>query len=236
MDRQTNWWCDRPGTFCRSDLTLPVPRIIIVDDHALAREGLKAVLARSGLEIVGDVATGEEAVALVKDSVPDLVLMDVRLGSGIDGLEATRRITALGLPTKVLMLTLHDLPAYAREALSAGAAGYVLKDTAIDDLRAAVDQVLSGQIAIPISLMNAVLREPHRTVGPNATTAILTGREVEVLELVSQGMTNKEIARQLLISPATVKAHVERIIAKLGVADRTQAAVVATKQRSQILP
>lgn len=212
------------------------PRIIIVDDHALAREGLKAVLAHAGLEIVGDVASGEEAIELVRQTVPDLVLMDVRLGAGIDGLEATRRITALGLPTRVLMLTLHDMPAYAREALSAGAAGYVLKDTAIDDLRAAVQQVLSGQTAIPIGLMNAVLREPPRNMEPNVTTNMLTVREAEVLELVAQGMTNKEIARQLTISPATVKAHVERIIAKLGVADRTQAAVVATKQRSSALP
>ena len=212
------------------------PRIIIVDDHALAREGLKAVLAHAGLEIVGDVASGEEAVELVKKNVPDLVLMDVRLGAGIDGLEATRRITALGLPTRVLMLTLHDMPAYALEALSAGAAGYVLKDTAIDDLRAAVNQVLAGQTAIPISLMNAVLRESPHNVNAKASTSLLTGREVEVLDLVAQGMTNKEIARHLTISPATVKAHVERIIAKLGVADRTQAAVLATKQRSMVLP
>ena len=212
------------------------PRIIIVDDHALAREGLKAVLANAGLEIVGDVASGEQAVELVKAEVPDLVLMDVRLGDGIDGMEATRRITALGLPTRVLMLTLHDMPAYAREALSAGAAGYVLKDTAIDDLRAAVNQVLAGQTAIPIKLMNAVLRQPPRSTETEFTTALLTGREAEVLELVAKGMTNKEIARQLIISPATVKAHVERIIAKLGVADRTQAAVVATKQRSSVVP
>lgn len=212
------------------------PRIIIVDDHALAREGLKAVLANAGLEIVGDVASGEQAVELVKAEVPDLVLMDVRLGAGIDGMEATRRITALGLPTRVLMLTLHDMPAYAREALSAGAAGYVLKDTAIDDLRAAVNQVLAGQTAIPIRLMNAVLRQPPRSTETEFTTALLTGREAEVLELVAKGMTNKEIARQLFISPATVKAHVERIIAKLGVADRTQAAVVATKQRSSVVP
>jgi DNA-binding NarL/FixJ family response regulator len=215
---------------------LQKPRIIIVDDHALAREGLKAVLAVAGLDVIGDVASGEEAVELVKKTVPDLVLMDVRLGAGIDGLEATRRIAALGLPTKVLMLTLHDMPAYAREALSAGAAGYVLKDTAIDDLRAAVSQVLAGQIAIPISLMNAVLREPSRNMGAKVTTDMLTVREAEVLELVAQGMTNKEIARQLEISPATVKAHVERIIAKLGVADRTQAAVVATQQRSSVQP
>jgi DNA-binding NarL/FixJ family response regulator len=210
---------------------MALARILIVDDHALAREGLKAVLAGEGFEIVGEAATGEEAVALVKDCVPDIVLMDVRLGSGMDGLQATREIVALDLPTRVLMLTLHDMPAYVREALAAGAAGYVLKDTAIEDLRRAVTQVLAGQTAVPLDLMNAALRAPERAIRPTDTKAVLTEREHEVLMLVSQGMTNKQIARTLTISPATVKAHVERIIAKLGVSDRTQAAVVATQDR-----
>jgi len=100
-------------------------RILIVDDHPLAREGLKAVLSSGGLTVVADVATGEEAVEQVRLLIPDVVLMDVRLGPGIDGLEATRRICALGLPTKVLMLTLHDMPGYVREALSAGAAEHM---------------------------------------------------------------------------------------------------------------
>jgi DNA-binding NarL/FixJ family response regulator len=208
-----------------------LPRIIIVDDHALAREGLKAVLAGSDFEVVGDVATGEEAVALVQILVPDVVLMDVRLGPGIDGLEATRQIAALNLPTRVLMLTLHDMPGYVREALSAGAAGYVLKDTAIDDLRAALKQVLSGQTAVPIALMNAALRDTGRNNDRPEPTISLTGREGDVVTLIAQGMTNKEIARELAISPATVKAHVERIIVKLGVSDRTQAAVAFTRSR-----
>lgn len=212
---------------------MPLPRIVIVDDHALAREGLRAVLAGSDFEIVGDAATGEDAVELVRSLVPDLVLMDIRLGPGIDGLEATRRIASLGLPTRVLMLTLHDMPAYVREALGAGAAGYVLKDTGIDDLRAALHQVLAGQTAVPLSLMNAALREPERRANPADAIALLTYREDEVLALVTQGMTNKEIARTLAISPATVKAHVERIIAKLGVSDRTQAAVLAAQGRSR---
>ena len=207
-------------------MTAAPARILIVDDHPLAREGLKAVLASAGFLVAGEAASGEEAVDLAQRLSPDVVLMDVRLGPGIDGLEATRRIAALGLSARVLMLTLHDSPAYVREALAAGAAGYVLKDTGIDDLRAAIAQVLAGQTAIPIGLVNAALRQPPPGRSADALTA-LTARERGVLDLVARGMTNKEIARQLAISPATVKAHVERIIAKLGVADRTQAAVLA---------
>lgn len=213
--------------------SLAQPRILIVDDHQLAREGLKAVLSGSGMDVVGAASTGEEAVNLSAALVPDVVLMDVRLGPGIDGLEATRRIAALGLPIRVLMLTLHEMPAYVREALAAGAAGYVLKDTAIGELRAAIDQVLAGRSAIPLDLVNAALRAPAAPARASDLSALLTSREQAVLELVSQGMTNKEIARTLDISPATVKAHVERIIAKLGVADRTQAAVLATQLRSR---
>jgi DNA-binding NarL/FixJ family response regulator len=207
-------------------MTAAPARILIVDDHPLAREGLKAVLASAGFLVAGEAASGEEAVDLAQRLSPDVVLMDVRLGPGIDGLEATRRIVALGLPVRVLMLTLHDSPAYVREALAAGAAGYVLKDTGIEDLRAAIAQVLAGQTAIPLELVNAALRQPAPARGGDAVSS-LTARERGVLDLVARGMTNKEIARHLAISPATVKAHVERIIAKLGVADRTQAAVLA---------
>lgn len=204
-------------------------RILIIDDHQLAREGLKAVLSDDGLEVVGEAASGEEAVALVTRLVPDVVLMDVRLGPGIDGLEATRRIAALGLPSRVIMLSLHDMPAYVREALAAGAAGYVLKDASISELRGAVSQVMAGQSVIPLGLINAALRESERDVRPADAVAALTMREREVIGQVAEGLTNKEIARQLGVSPATVKAHVERIIAKLGVADRTQAAVLVAR-------
>ncbi|HEX4847380.1 MAG TPA: response regulator transcription factor [Novosphingobium sp.] len=204
-------------------------RILIVDDHQLAREGLKAVLSDDGLAVVGEAASGEEAVALVSQLVPDVVLMDVRLGPGIDGLEATRRIAALGLPSRVIMLSLHDMPVYVREALAAGAAGYVLKDASIAELRGAVSQVMAGQSVIPLGLINAALRDSEREVRPAEVLAALTGREREVLDLVAEGLTNKEIARRLAVSPATVKAHVERIIAKLGVTDRTQAAVLVAR-------
>lgn len=206
-----------------------MPRLLVVDDHPLAREGLRAVLAGAGYDIVGLAADGLDAVAQATVLRPDVILMDVRLGDGIDGLEATRRIAALGLPSRVLMLTLHDTPAYVREALAAGASGYILKDTAIDKLRKAIDQVLDDQMAVPLELMTAAMRAPTSQARPEDAISSLTEREREVLGLVAVGLTNKAIARRLAISPATVKAHVERIIAKLGVADRTQAAVLAAR-------
>lgn len=208
---------------------MTLPRVLIVDDHQLAREGLRAVLDDSGFEVIGVAATGEDAVTRTLELSPDVVLMDVRLGAGIDGLEATRQIAALGLKTRVLMLTLHDMPAYVREALAAGAAGYVLKDAAIDELKAAIGQVLAGQSAIPLGLVNAALRTAPLPGRDSDLSRVLTARELAVVEQVAKGLTNKEIARELEISPATVKVHVERIIGKLGVADRTQAAVLATQ-------
>lgn len=208
---------------------MSLPRLLIVDDHQLAREGLRAVLADSGFDVVALAASGEEAVALAGELQPEIVLMDIRLGPGIDGLEATRRIVALGLGCKVLMLTLHDMPAYVREALAAGAAGYVLKDAAIQELEAAIRQVLAGQSAIPLDLVNAAMRSTPLPGREADLSRLLTAREREVLERIARGLTNKEIARELDISPATVKVHVERIIGKLGVADRTQAAVLATQ-------
>lgn len=204
--------------------------IVIVDDHPLAREGLKAVLANSGFIIIGEASSCEEAVALVKSLTPDIVLMDVRLGPGPDGLEATRQIAALKLKSKVLMLTLHDMPAYVREALAAGASGYVLKDTKIDDLHQAIIRVHQGEAVIPYGLVTAAMRLPEKTNRDEELLSSLTARETQILGLVTKGMTNKEIGRELTISPSTVKAHVEKIIAKLGVSDRTQAAVIATRQ------
>lgn len=204
-------------------------RLLIVDDHPLAREGLRAVLVAAGYDVVGDAPDGVSAVDCAAELQPDLILMDVRLGPGIDGLEATRRIVALGLPSRILMLTLHDDPAYVREALLAGASGYVLKDTGIDELKKAIDQVLDNRTAIPVDLMAAAVRQAAEMRSPDQALSTLTDREREVLHGVARGHTNKEIARQLAISPATVKAHVERIIAKLGVADRTQAAVLVAQ-------
>ncbi|MEM9500679.1 MAG: response regulator transcription factor [Pseudomonadota bacterium] len=211
---------------------MAAPRILIVDDHQLAREGLKALLVESGIDVVGLASTGDEAIDLAERLIPDVVLMDVRLGDGIDGLEATRQITALALPTRIIMLTLHDMPAYVREALAVGAAGYVLKDTAIGDLCTAIEQVMSGQSALPLELVNAAMKDDHTRIPAKDLESILTQREQDVVALIAEGLTNKEIARRLDISPATVKVHVERIIGKLGVADRTQAAVLAVQLKS----
>lgn len=208
------------------------PRLLIVDDHQLAREGLQAVLVNNGFDVVGLARSGEEALELVQSLKPDVVLMDVRLGEGIDGLEATRRIAALDLFTRVIMLTLHDMPGYVREALAAGAAGFVLKDTAIGDLAKAIEQVMAGQSALPLDLVSAAMREDNPAQMPGNLSEILTTREREVVEWVAEGLTNKEIARKLEISPATVKVHVERLIGKMGVADRTQAAVMAEKMKA----
>ena len=206
---------------------MPPPRFLIVDDHQLAREGLKAVLLDSGMDVVGIAASGEEAVDMACSLSPDIVLMDVRLGHGIDGLEATRRIVAASVPCRVIMLTLHDMHGYVREAIAAGAVGYVLKDAAIDDLRRAIEQVMDGNSALPLDLVGAALRGQRAAREPADPREVLIAREQDVLALVAEGQTNKSIARALAISPATVKVHVERIISKLGVADRTQAAVLA---------
>lgn len=210
---------------------MPSDRIIIVDDHALAREGLRSALSTFGYNVVEAVGTGEEAVSIVAEARPDLVLLDIRLGEGMDGLETARRISDLGLGTRIMMLTLHDDPDYIRAALHAGASGYVLKDASLEELQIAVRQVLAGATAIPSALLSTILMRSDRETPDSSAMERLTEREHDVLGRIAQGLTNKAIARELGISPATVKAHVERVIAKLGVADRTQAAVMVTRWR-----
>lgn len=205
--------------------------VLIVDDHELAREGVRAILARAGeLEVVGEARSGDEAVRFVQELSPDIVLMDIRLGQGMDGLAAAAAIRRAAPSSRVLILTLHEAPEYVRAALAAGAVGYVLKDADADDVIAAVRQVLAGRTAFPESLVSqALAQSPRRHEQDEMGLARLTPRELEVLDQIADGRTNKEIARLLGVSPGTVKAHVERVIAKLGVTDRTQAAVIATR-------
>jgi DNA-binding NarL/FixJ family response regulator len=201
--------------------------LLIADDHELARAGLRALLAREhNLEVLAEATTGAEAVYLACSLRPDVVLMDVRMPD-MDGLAATRAIKQTCPGIAVLIVTMHADPDYLFEALKAGAAGYVLKDTTRRDLAEAVQRVLAGETLLEPRLAEQLLRrlagESRDDVAVPAES--LTAREREVLQLVAQGKTNPEIADALAVSVATVKVQVERIIDKLGVSDRTQAAV-----------
>lgn len=205
--------------------------VIIVDDHPLAREGLIAVLSRkTSLRIVGEAGEAASAVELCRELQPDLVLLDIRLGPGPDGLSAARAIRVASPATRIVMLTMQDTGDYVRAAVSAGAFGYVLKDAGVEELLAAIASVLSGQPVFPLQLMTqgAVSQDLYGETDA-ARIERLTPREREILQEIALGSTNKAIARTLGISPGTVKVHVERVIAKLGVNDRTQAAVLATR-------
>jgi DNA-binding NarL/FixJ family response regulator len=205
-------------------------RILVVDDHLLTRAGLRAVLADDpAFELVGEAINGDEGVALSRALRPDLVLMDVRMPD-MDGLEATRVLKQASPTTPVLILSMFEDAALLLEAVKAGAAGYVLKTASEEDLRAAMSEALAGNFPVDRHLVRDVLRRVARETPappPLAPSGLLSGREREVLELLARGCTNREIAEQLVITASTVKVHVEHILAKLGVSDRTQAAVQA---------
>jgi DNA-binding NarL/FixJ family response regulator len=213
-------------------------RLIIVDDHKLARASLQNMLAdEPDIEVVGEAANGREALSLCSRLEPNLVLMDVRMPE-MDGLAATREIKRRYPQISVVMLTMHENPDYLFEALKAGAAGYVLKDAPQEAVVEAVRQVREGESPLDTELAARLLRrlaaeserrgfaigsEGRHSSGSPAEG--LTRRELEVLGLVKLGKSNRQIAEELVISPGTAKNHVEHIIAKLGVSDRTQAVV-----------
>jgi DNA-binding NarL/FixJ family response regulator len=210
-------------------------RLAIVDDHDLAREGLKDMLSdEPDIEVVGEAVNGREALLLCSRLHPDLLLMDVRMPE-MDGLAATQEIKQRYPSIGVLMVTMHENPDYLLEALKAGAAGYVLKDAPQDEVVGAVRRVREGESPLDPELAARLLRRlAAETVGRGARTVnrvgpleALTPRELEVLELMKLGRTNRQIAQDLVISLGTAKNHVEHIIAKLGVSDRTQAVVRA---------
>jgi len=205
------------------------PSIVIIDDHELAREGLRLALEQRGFNVAAAGATGEDAIALAREHEPDLLLLDIRLGDGMDGLAAAAAIEELNLKTRIIMLSLHDDPDYVRAALRAGAKGYVLKDASLDELCREARIVFNGGTAIPPDLLSKILMRTDKPAEDDPPVDRLTERERNVLELVADGLTNKAIARRLDISPSTVKAHVERVLAKLGAADRTQAAVMMAR-------
>jgi len=250
-----------------------VSRILIADDHALVREGLRTMLSgEEGIEVIAEAHDGQQALENCRELKPDLVLMDVRMPV-MDGLEATRKIKAEMPRTSVMMVTMHENPDYLFEAVKAGAAGYVLKDASGERLLNAVRRTLEGESPLNQELAMRLLTrlageksgsgeegsgggssetedellvtrpEASRpeaqqagSSGPGlsegaAQVESLTPREVEVLKLLSQGQTNPQIAQNLLFSVSTVKAQVRSILAKLGVSDRTQAAVRAIESR-----
>ena len=206
-------------------------RIVIADDHELARAGLRAMLTdQRGFELVGEASNGQEALLLCRRLQPDLALIDVRMPE-MDGLSTCRAVKQECPATSVILVTMHANPEYLFEALKAGAAGYVLKDVSQRELISAVQKVLHGESILNQELMARLLQRLAReTPGQEDLPAgRLSPREREVLELLTKGQTNREIARKLTVSVSTVKIHVEHILAKLGVSDRTQAAVRATE-------
>lgn len=212
-------------------------RLIIVDDHELARESLQNMLSdEPDIEIVGEAANGRQALLLCSRLRPDLILMDVRMPE-MDGLAATKEVKERFPKTSVMMLTMHENPDYLFEALKVGAAGYVLKDAPQDEIIEAVRRVRNGESPMDSELAARLLRRlasegemwRAKRVSREAADAVdpLTPRELEVLGLMKLGRTNRQIAADLVISLGTAKNHVEHIIAKLGVSDRTQAVVKA---------
>jgi len=202
---------------------------VIADDHELARAGLRAMLTdQRGFELVGEASNGQEALLLCRRLQPDLALIDVRM-PGMDGLSTCRAVKQECPATSVILVTMHANPEYLFEALKAGAAGYVLKDVSQRELISAVQKVLHGESILNQELMARLLQRLAReTPGQEDLPPWrLSPREREVLELLTKGQTNREIARKLTVSVSTVKIHVEHILAKLGVSDRTQAAVRA---------
>jgi len=208
-----------------------VVRVLIVDDQALVRRGFRMILdAEPDLTVVGEASTGLEAVEEAARTSPDIVLMDIRM-SGLDGIEATRRITAGGPVPRVVVLTTFDLDEHVLGSIRAGASGFLLKDVPPEELVRAIKVVAQGDALLAPSVTRRVLAQVAATPSLNGQGAeaidSLTDRETEVLRLLARGLSNAEIAASLFLGETTVKTHVGRVLAKLGVRDRVQAVVAA---------
>ena len=205
-------------------------RVLLADDQPLVRAGLRVLIDNTpGLDIAGEAATGAQAIQAAKDTRPDVVVMDIRM-PGMDGIEATQIITAGPAPPRVIILTTFDDDDYVYAALRAGASGFLVKDMALDDILTAIRVVAAGDALIAPGVTRRLIaqfaRQPQ-PAPPRRQIDGVTDREREVLTLVGRGMTNTEIAASLYISTATAKAHVARLLTKLGARDRVQLVIAA---------
>jgi DNA-binding NarL/FixJ family response regulator len=206
-------------------------KVLICDDQALVRSGFRAILgARPELEVVGEAENGADAIALAERRRPDVILMDIRMPV-LDGVEATRRLVASGSPAKILILTTFDLDEYVHAAIRAGASGFLLKDVTPAELVEAIRIVAGGEALLAPSVTRRLLERFATTlpVDDHSSEALaeLTARETEVLRLLAGGLSNAEIAAELVVSEATVKTHISSVLRKLGLRDRVQAVIFA---------
>ncbi len=207
-------------------------RVVIADDQHLVRTGFRMILAaQPDIEVVGEATTGTEAVTITNELHPDVVLMDIRMPE-LDGIEATRQILAQDHEpqTRVLILTTFDLDEYVYDALRAGASGFLLKDAPAHQLAAGIRTVGEGDALLAPSITRRLIEEfaaPRKPANSPAGLSELTPREFDVFRLLATGMTNTEIAAELIVGETTVKTHVTRILMKLGARDRVQAVVIA---------
>ena len=209
-------------------------RVLLVDDHVLFRKGVEAVLAtRPEVEVVGEASDGKQAIALARETMPDVILMDISMPE-CNGLEATRRIKSEMPYVKILILTVSEEDKDLFEAVKAGAQGYLTKDLKAHLLFDVLHTLERGDTPLSAVMATKILHEFQQPGGPNAqvpeTAELLTAREIEVLELIVEGQSNKEIAEMLVISESTVKNHLRNILEKLHLRNRIQAAVYAVRQ------
>lgn len=203
-------------------------RIILADDHRIVREGLRVLLAdRDDIEIVGEAENGRELLDLLRTTKPDVVVLDVRMPE-MTGLEALEQIRDLAPQVRVIVLSMHDEPAYVRRAIDLGASGYLLKNTGRDEFIKALKLVAGGKAYVQGELSGSLLEQMPNHPSDEAVPR-LSGRERQILRLISQGLENKQIARQLDVSEATVKSHIKGTFARLDVRSRAEAVAVGLR-------
>jgi DNA-binding NarL/FixJ family response regulator len=207
-------------------------RVVIADDHSVYRRGLAKMLTRSGIDVVGEAASGEAAIEEVEEKVPDVVIMDLNM-PGLTGVDATRILTERSPATRVLVLSVSAEQADVTDAILAGAGGYVLKDDPFESVVSAIRTVAAGQSLISPRIASMLLTRirDRDQAAPGVPPVPLSDRELEVLKLIADGQPNQEIAEALFIEPSTVRHHVSSILMKLQVDNRVQAAVLAVRNR-----